>query len=131
VRAGLPADGGREAIGEVIRAAASGEPRAVEAVEEVGRWLGIGIASLVNVLNPRLVVVGGILERLHPLFSRKLDAAVVRYALPPAREHLRIVPGRLGEDAPTLGAAELAFEPLLADAALQLRLRSPAALVSA
>jgi predicted NBD/HSP70 family sugar kinase len=131
VRAGLPADGGREAIGEVIRAAASGEPRAVEAVEEVGRWLGIGIASLVNVLNPRLVVVGGILERLHPLFSRKLDAAVVRYALPPAREHLRIVPGRLGEDAPTLGAAELAFEPLLADAALQLRLRSPAVLVSA
>ncbi|HEU5324929.1 MAG TPA: ROK family protein [Candidatus Limnocylindria bacterium] len=130
-RAGFDPEGGREAIGEVIAAATAGEPRAVTAVEEVGRWLGIGISSLVNVLNPQLVVVGGVLERLYPLMARTLEEAVAVYALPPGREHLRIVPGALGDDAPTLGAAELAFEPLLADAALQLRLRSPAALVSA
>jgi predicted NBD/HSP70 family sugar kinase len=131
VGAGLAPDGGREAIGQVIAAANAADPRARAAVDEVGRWLGIGIASLVNILNPQLVVVGGVLERLYPLVSRTVDEAVSVYALPPAREHLRLVPGALGEDAPTLGAAELAFEPLLADAALQLRLRSPAVLVSA
>ncbi len=130
-RAGFPSDGGRDAIADLVRAAAEGEPRAVAAVAEAGRWLGIGIASLVNVLNPRLVVLGGVLERLHPWLVSAMEEALVAHALPPAREHLRVVPGTLGEDAPTLGAAELAFEPLLADAALQLRLRSPLALASA
>jgi predicted NBD/HSP70 family sugar kinase len=90
----------------------------------VGGWLGVGIASLVNVLNPRMVVVGGIFERLHPLLAAAAQEAVTAHALPPTREGLEIVPGSLGVDAPIIGAAELAFEPLLVDPALQLGLRS-------
>jgi predicted NBD/HSP70 family sugar kinase len=124
VRAGRHPDGGRGAIDEVARAAERGEVAAAAALEEVGGWLGVGIASLVNVLNPRMVVVGGIFERLHPLLAAAAQEAVTAHALPPTREGLEIVPGSLGVDAPIIGAAELAFEPLLVDPALQLGLRS-------
>lgn len=130
VRAGRAPDGGRAAIDEVARAADDGDGSALAALEDVGRWLGIGIAALVNVLNPRRVVIGGIFERLYPLLAGAAEAAVAAHALPPAREGLEIVPGSLGVDAPIIGAAELAFEPLLVDPALQLGLRSRSAVLA-
>ena len=51
--AGRSPDGGRAAVDEVIAAAYAGEPAARDGVARVGRWLGLGIASLVNVLESR------------------------------------------------------------------------------
>lgn len=131
-RAGLDADGGREGVDAVIRAAEGRDPRAIAALDHTGRWLGIGLAALVNALNPRLVVVGGLFGRLYPLIAARLDEAVSTHALPASRELVRILPGALHIDAPLLGAAELALEPLLADPSVQLGLRSRTpALVSA
>ena len=90
---------------------------ALAALDESGRWLGIGLGGLVNLLNPRLVVLGGPLARLHPFVRSTLEAELDRYALPASRALVRIVPAALGVDAPLVGAAELAFEPLLADPA--------------
>ena len=118
--AGRSPDGGRAAVDEVIAAAYAGEPAARDGVARVGRWLGLGIASLVNVLNPTLVVLGGVLERIHPLVADDLTAHLERRALPAARQLVRVVPGALGVSAPIIGAAELAFEPMLADPAARL-----------
>lgn len=129
VRAGRSPLGGAVAVDELIDAAASGERAARASVAHVGTWLGVGIASLVNIFDPTLVVLGGVLGRLHPLVVSELDAALKRHALPPARELVRVVPGALGVNAPIIGAAELAFEPLLADPARRLaevRNRRPA-----
>jgi hypothetical protein len=74
-------------------------------------------------------VLGGILGRIHPLVASELDAALDRHALSAARELVRVVPGALGVNAPIIGAAELAFEPMLADPARRLagvRARRPA-----
>lgn len=119
-RAGRSPSGGREAVDELIAAAEAGDPEARDSLGHVARWLGIGLASLVNILNPTLVVLGGVLERVHPLIADELDAVLDQRALRASRELLRVVPGALGADGPLLGAAELAFEPMLADPALRL-----------
>jgi predicted NBD/HSP70 family sugar kinase len=120
-RAGHPPDAGREEVEAVLQEAAAGSADALAAVDAVGRWLGFGLAGLVNVLNPQVVVLGGLFSRLHPFVDATLSAELDRLALPQAREAIRVVPASLGVDAPLLGAAELAFEPLLADPSLWTR----------
>ncbi len=121
-RAGRSPGGGREAVDALVAAAVAGEPRALESLAHVARWLGIGLASLINLLNPTLVVLGGVLERIHPLIAEELEDVLDRRVLRASRELLRVTAGALGADAPLLGAAELAFEPMLADPALRLEI---------
>jgi predicted NBD/HSP70 family sugar kinase len=124
-RAGLPASMGRSGVDQVLRDADAGSGVALKALDEVGRWLGIGLAGLVNLFNPRLVVLGGSFGRIHPFISSRLERELDRRSLPGSRDLVRVVPARLGLDAPLLGAAELAFEPLLADPAAWLGPREP------
>lgn len=115
--AGHPPGGGRGEVDAVLREAEAGSPSALSALDHVGRWLGVGLAGLVNVLNPQLVVLGGLFGRIHPFVSRTLEDELDRRALSAPRRLVRVVPATLGVDAPLLGAAELALEPLLADPA--------------
>jgi predicted NBD/HSP70 family sugar kinase len=117
IRAGHAADEGRDGIDAVLREAEAGGGLALAALDHVGRWMGIGLGGLVNVLNPRLVILGGPNARLLPLIRPQLDAELERYALPASRSDLRVVPAALGVDAPLLGAAEMAFDALLSDPA--------------
>lgn len=114
-RAGYPADGGPPAIDSLIRDAVAGAERPLEALDHAGRWLGRGIAALTNVLNPSLVVLGGLFERIYPFVEQPLAKTFSELALRPSARVVKIVPGMLGLDAPLLGAAELAFDPLLDD----------------
>ncbi len=131
VAAGRQAGGGRLAAEGVLRDAAAGVPVAVEAVAQVGRWLGYGLAGLVNVFNPSLIVLGGSFTGLYPHVRPVLQAQLERFALPAPRAVVSIVPATLGLDAPMLGAAELAFEPFLADPARWLRTNPTITLASA
>jgi predicted NBD/HSP70 family sugar kinase len=115
--AGYPADGGASAVDAVLREADAGDERARAAVEHIGTWLGFGLAGLVNVLDPGLIVLGGRFERLYPYVIERVEAQLDRLVLPASRSLVRVVPATLGGDAVLLGAAELAFEPLLADPA--------------
>jgi predicted NBD/HSP70 family sugar kinase len=102
----------------VIRATVHGDRQAIQAMDEEGRWLGIGLAGLLNVLGPRRIILGGFLARIFPHVIDRILEEVDRRGLETARTGLEIVPGALGEDAALLGAAELALEPLLADPTL-------------
>jgi predicted NBD/HSP70 family sugar kinase len=115
--AGRPADAGGAGVDAVLDDAAAGDPTAITALEHVGRWLGIGLAGLVNILNPRLIILGAMLGRIHPFVRETMEAELSRRALPAPGGLVRIVPATLGVDAPLRGAAELAFEPLLTDPA--------------
>lgn len=131
-RAGYSPEGGSEAMAAVMRDAQGGSPVALAALAETGRWLGIGIAGLINILNPELILLGGQLGPFYPFVRSTLEAELDRRALRASRQVTRVTPARLGMDAPLLGAAELAFEPLLADPAAWLGTRpSTSALVSA
>lgn len=127
-RAGHLRSGGRTEVDAVLREAADGSETALAALDHVGRWLGLGLAGLVNVLNPRLIVLGGGFGRIYPFVIRSLEEELDRRALAAPRSMVRVVATRLAELAPLLGAAELAFEPLLADPAL--RVRPPDALAA-
>ena len=126
LRAGHAPGGGRSEVESVLREAAAGSPAELSALDNVGRWLGYGLAGLVNVLNPRIVVLGGFFGRIYPFVAKNLQSELDRRALPASRALVRVVPAMLGLDAPLLGAAELAFEPLLADPAAWLRPRDVA-----
>jgi predicted NBD/HSP70 family sugar kinase len=122
-RAGFPVEAGTEAMRAVLGDAEAGSPVALAAFAETGRWLGIGLAGIINILNPRLVVLGNFLAAGYPYIRSALQAELDRRVLPATRRLVRVAPTALGEDAPLLGAAELAFEPMLSDPSAWLRPR--------
>ena len=117
-------DGGRLAVASVLVEAAAGSPRARAALDHVGRWLGVGLASLVNVFDPELIVLGGLFGRILPDVSVVVTDELARRVLSASRPPVRVIAARLGADAPLIGAAECALEPLLADPAGWLLSRS-------
>jgi predicted NBD/HSP70 family sugar kinase len=125
--AGHPPDGGRSEVEAVLREADDGSAVALAALDAVGRWLGYGLAGLVNVLNSELVVLGGVFCRIHPFVTRPLAEEFDRRTLPASRALVKIVPATLAVDASLRGAAELAFDPFLADPAAWLRPRTAVA----
>lgn len=113
--AGRKVRGGHAAVREVVAAAAAGEPAARGALEHVARWLGIGTACVINVFNPDVVVLGGALAEVFRADPDTVRAAVRESSLGPHLETVRLVEPLFGDDSALLGAAELAFAPLLAD----------------
>jgi len=86
-------------------------------VERQAQYLGIALGNAVNMLNPGLIVLGGFLRVFPTLAAGALNDAVARHSLRAPRQLVRIVPASLGSETLMIGAAELAFAPLLADPA--------------
>lgn len=113
--AGRPPGGGPEAVAEVLAAAGAGEIRAADAVHEVAQWLGVGLRSVINLFNPEVIVLGGSLALIWQAVSAEVEDAVRRNTLLSPPTDAFITAARLGQDSSLIGAAELAFESLLAD----------------
>ena len=97
---------------DLVAAARGGDGRAMAAIAKLGRRLGAGIASLVNIFDPELVVVGGGFgEALDLMLDAALET-VHRDGMLPARDRVRVVPAALGEEAGMVGAGLIAFEML-------------------
>lgn len=104
---------GRELAGPLVTELAyDGDAAALEAIEFIGTNLGVGIAGLVNIFNPEVVVIGGGVIGAGELLLRPARAEVARRALPPARADVRIVPAHFGVEAGMVGAAVLAVDSL-------------------
>jgi glucokinase len=98
---------------ELVAKAHDGESEAVEALAEIGRYLGAGIASFVNVFEPELVVVGGGFgSAAGELLLGPARKMLAREGLEPGRDTVRIVPAQLGFYAGVIGAGMIAFEAL-------------------
>jgi predicted NBD/HSP70 family sugar kinase len=110
-------DGGHAGMEELLVAAEEGVPAAMDAMAVVGRWLGIGIAGLIDIFNPGAIALGALYGRLYPHVRTAILEEVARRAIGTERGLVAIVPVSLGSDAALLGAAEIAFEPTIADPA--------------
>jgi predicted NBD/HSP70 family sugar kinase len=106
---------GQEAVLSVIEPAARGDASAKAAVRQVGDWLGFGVANLVNIFNPEMVIFGGTLRDVYMASAAQVRSRLNAMALAACREHVRLRTPTLGEDAALIGAAELVFQHLLAD----------------
>jgi glucokinase len=101
---------GLEDARAAVALAREGDPSARAAVARIGRMLGRGVCTLVNVLDPELVLVSGGVAAAGELLLAPMRRVVRRRALAPARDHVRIELGELGDGAGVIGAAALAFE---------------------
>ncbi|QFG25555.1 ROK family transcriptional regulator [Actinomadura sp. WMMB 499] len=121
-----PDQAGREAVRAVVDAADRGDIVAREALHRVGTWLGLGVANLVNVFNPGLVVFGGTLRDIYLGAAAQVRSVLAQGALAAPRDKVRLRTAALGDDTTLVGAAEFAFAEVLADPVQVLaRLRTP------
>ncbi|HJS70448.1 MAG TPA: ROK family protein [Gaiellaceae bacterium] len=95
-----------------VELAGRGPGDARDVLAHVGFHLGVGIASLVNVFNPELVVIGGGFARAGDLLFEPARRVVAERALSPARDEVEIVPAMLGAEAGLVGAGLVGFEAL-------------------
>ncbi|MBI4323535.1 MAG: ROK family protein [Candidatus Omnitrophica bacterium] len=89
----------------VLQAAQGGDQLAKELVEHGALQLGIRVASIVNLLNPEVVVIGGGIEKAGALLLEPIWRAVKRYAYEEPASLVDVLPAKLGENAVALGAA--------------------------
>jgi predicted NBD/HSP70 family sugar kinase len=113
-RSGVALEAITSVVADVMAAAAAGEPTAVAAVEQVGRHLGTGLATLVNITDADRIVLGGTLGGVYRLRPDIVDDQVGTRSFLVGSGAIPIVPGEL-PDGELLGAAELALQPLLDD----------------
>ncbi|MFE9789421.1 ROK family protein [Nocardia salmonicida] len=106
---------GRAAVEAIIDAAARGDATARDALHQVGDWLGFGVANLVNIFNPTMVVFGGVLREIYLASAAQVRSRLAVNGLLAVRERVRLRTSALADDAPLIGAAELAFVDVLTD----------------
>jgi glucokinase len=104
--------GGRVRGREVVAAAREGDEDALGVLNALGRWLGVGIASFVNVFEPTHLVIGGGLSAAADLFLPAAEREAAARALPAGFERARISVASAGNDAGVIGAGLLAAQEL-------------------
>ena len=94
----------------LVRLANEGEQRAIEILEGIGRHLGSGIGTLVNIFNPELVVIGGGFAAAGDFVLEPAREVMRREALAHAGDRIPIVRAELGTAAGLIGAGLVAFD---------------------
>jgi predicted NBD/HSP70 family sugar kinase len=96
----------------VVEAGLAGHTVARDVLAETGRYLGVGVANIVNLFNPELVVIGGATMQAGDLILQQVKQIAGQRALPSLGDHVRIVPSELGQDVSAIGAAALVLREL-------------------
>jgi glucokinase len=94
----------------LVRIAFEGDARAIEILAGMGRYLGAGIATLINIFNPELVVIGGGFAAAGDFVIEPARDVARRDSLGDAGEKIRIVRAELGTAAGLIGAGLVGFE---------------------
>jgi glucokinase-like ROK family protein len=91
----------------ILAMAEAGDPVCRRAVSDAGRQIGVAVAGLCNLLNPEMVVVGGLLSRAGELVLDQVRESVRRCAVAAAADRVQVVPAVLGDRAELIGALAL------------------------
>ena len=108
---GRAAAAGREITGALATELAhDGDPAARDVVALIGSRLGVGIANVVNIFNPEVVVIGGGVVAAGDMLLEPARQVVMKRARSPSKDVVRIVAARFGAESGMLGAALLAMD---------------------
>jgi predicted NBD/HSP70 family sugar kinase len=99
----------------ITRRAEAGEARTLSALKDVGTWLGIGGAILVNILNPDVLVLGGYFAVLGPWLKEPLEKAIRERVIAPNGGGCRVVRSELGFAAAVRGGAQISLDQVFVD----------------
>ena len=102
-------------LAEITARAEAGEPRTLTALKDVGTWLGIGGAILVNILNPDVLVLGGYFAVLGPWLKEPLETAIRDRVIAPEGGGCRVVRSDLGFTAAVRGGAQISLDQIFVD----------------
>lgn len=94
----------------MFQAGKNGDELALEVFRQMGFYLGVAITSLLNILNPEIIVIGGGASAGWELFAPQMQETVCRRAYGGSAVRAKIMRGELGDDAGISGAARLAFD---------------------
>jgi len=103
---------------DVVALVRSGDVAASQAVRQAGRDIGAVLATSVSLLNPSMIVIGGILADAGEHIVAGIREVVYQRSLPLATQHLRIVTARTGAQAGVLGASAMAVDQALSSEAV-------------
>src|SRR5258708_2128538 len=116
----MPQESPRGAIVAELRTLATNPDRVLVQLGDFAEWLAIGLCNMVNLVCPQLVVLGDLFTALPSVLREHVGQVVrERSLVSRALGGTRIMTSSLGSDAKLLGAAELAFEPVLATLGLE------------
>lgn len=103
----------RGVTAEVVAAAArKRDALALKVIEETAGYLGIGLANLVNIINPQMIIIGGGVSKMGEMLLRPARKSMKQHAFKLPAQTVRVVRPRLGMDAGLMGAAIYAQESL-------------------
>ena len=94
---------------KIYAAGVAGDELALEVFRRMGVYLGIGLANLINIINPEMIVIGGGVANGWDLFEKYMHQQVAERAFPLLAARVKIVRAECGDDAGLLGAAKLGF----------------------
>jgi glucokinase len=98
----------------IYAAGLQGDELALEVFRRMGVYLGIGLANLINIINPEMIVIGGGVVNGWKLFEKHMHQQVAERAFPLLAARVKIERAECGDDAGLLGAAKLGFEKSVA-----------------
>lgn len=107
-----------ESSSDVVDLVRAGNAAAIEATRQAGRDVGEVLATVVNLLNPSIIVLGGSIARAGEHLLAGVREVVYRRSIPLATQHLAIVQTQAGERAAVLGAAIMVAREVLAPASV-------------
>jgi predicted NBD/HSP70 family sugar kinase len=110
---------------DVLRLVAQGNLQAIQVLRQAGRDVGDVLATVVNLLNPSVVVVGGSLGQAGEHLMAGVREVVYRRSLPLATAHLRISLSLAGDRAAILGASQMVTQHVLSPASIEATLQVP------
>jgi predicted NBD/HSP70 family sugar kinase len=102
-------------VADIVTAALAKNPGALSVIDELGHYLGIAVAGLLNLLNPGIVVVGGEITGVGDLLLDRLRDSVSARALSTSVAETRLLTSNLGEQAIAVGAATFVLQAALHD----------------
>jgi glucokinase len=91
----------------ISQAAHEGDAVAREILVEAGELLGVGLASVMNIMDLRISIIGGGISAAGDFVMQAVQDSVVRHVLKPLKSDIRVLPAKLGNNAGLLGAAGL------------------------
>jgi predicted NBD/HSP70 family sugar kinase len=105
-------------LAEITSRAEAGDARTLAALADVGSWLGIGGAILVNILNPDVLVLGGYFATLGPWLTEPLEQAIRERVIAPDGGGCRVIRSDLGFTAAVRGGAQISLDQIFIDPTL-------------